>query len=508
MNDWYLVLLALPFLSACIIAAFRFFSPTRVSALAIGLSGLIAMLTFLPYVASVSTAGLLFDWHWVTALGLSLTFSVDALSLLMLTLSNTVFFLVFLMSYKTLKKSTLFYSALFVIQIGLTGLFGCQNALLFYIFWEITLVPVIFLLMGWGQDHHHKTILKYVLYSLAGSFLMLGAFIFLYTLTPAPHSFDFGVWTSLSLPPYIQNILFWMLFIAFAIKTPLIPFHRWQLPTYSLLPYPANILVASVLSKMGLYAILRFFLALTPTALVWNQELVVASCVISALIASFIALKQKTLTGVLAYLSVAHLSLVVASLFTLESTGFHGAVFQIVAHTITTVGFFYCISLIKHLYGTDTLAELSGLKKQSTLFSASFFVIVLSLAAVPFTSGFVGEFLMVLSIFVVQPLSGIGIGITLVVGAWVLLNTFHGTMLGTPNATTNTPFSTNRLEKTVLILLVIFSIGLGLFPNLILQKVELIFNQTSLLSSSPVDTDSINPKIEDVLNLPDIEDKN
>jgi len=293
----------------------------------------------------------------------------------------------------------------------------------------------------------------------------------LYLQTPEK-SFALEYIYKLSLSGEQQTFVFWALFLAFAIKMPIFPFHTWQPATYTSAPIPGTMLLSGIMLKMGIYGVLRWILPVVPSAVTEWGCLAVMLAVIGIVYASVIAIKQQNYKTLIAYVSIAHVGLIAAGLFSNSIEGLQGVVLQMLAHGVNVVGLFFIIDIILKRTGTLELSKLGGLRNQAPQLAVFFIVILMASIALPMTNGFAGEFLLFVGIFKYNPyIAGVA-GLTIILGAVYMLSSFQKIMLGEAKPEYNSIQDLTLNEKAVLIPIVIAIFVFGLFPNIILDLTD------------------------------------
>jgi NADH-quinone oxidoreductase subunit M len=409
-------------------------------------------------------------FHW---LGINFALNIDGLSLLLVLLTTFLFPLIVYSSFhKDTPRPSTFYALMLMMQMALIGVFTATDVLLFYIFWELALIPVYFIVSLWGGKNARSITFEFFIYTLIGSLLMLVAIIYMYTLTPGEHSFSFLAFYSMALDSNAQIWVFLAFFLAFAIKIPLFPFHSWQPKTYFTAPTQGSMLLAGIMLKMGLYGVLRFIVPICSEVLSsWNFYVVLLS-VIGIIYASIIAIRQTELKRLIAFSSLAHVALISAGLFTLNFNGLEGAILQMLSHGINVVGLFFCYEIIVRRTKTGDIASLGGIASRAPVFSAFFMIILLANIALPLTNSFVGEFLLLLGIFEYNHYLALFAGLTIIFGAVYMLWMFQRIMLGESKPATDTFTDITARESLVLIPIVIMIFWIGIYPKLFLNIAE------------------------------------
>lgn len=421
---------------------------------------------------SQGAAGLTLNFPWIATSGINFHVSMDGISLLMVMLTTTLTPLIILSSFGT-KYSTpnAFYGLILLMQMALVGVFVAMDGFLFYVFWELALIPIYFICALWGGERRIAITFKFFIYTLFGSLLMLVAIIYLFIQTPGSHSFSIAGMYELQLSAAEQSFIFWAFFIAFAIKIPVFPFHTWQPDTYTQSPAPATMLLAGIMLKMGLYGLIRWMPVMPLGLQEWGSVAMTLS-VIGIIYASCIALIQKDFKRLIAYVSIAHVGLIAAGIFSNTHQGIQGAVIQMLSHGINAVGLFFIVDIIFSKTNTRTITELGGLAVKDKLFTVLFMIILLGSIALPLTNGFVGEFLLLMGVYQYGAWYGAFAGLTIIFGAYYMLKTYQKIMLGeiSANAEKFTPLL--KSEKIVLITVAALVLVIGVYPKPILDIAE------------------------------------
>ncbi len=427
-------------------------------------------------------APLVFVHDWISNPHISFALNIDGLSLTLVALTA---FLVPLIIFTTFRKeienAKAFYSLVMLMEFGLLGVFMASDGFLFYIFWELALIPIYFIALLWGENKdaafRHRAIFKFFVYTLAGSLFMLLAFIYVYQIAG---SFSASTLYSLNLTDKEQSVLFWAFFLAFAIKIPVFPFHTWQPDTYKESPSAGTMLLAGIMLKMGLYALLRWLLPVVPHGVMLWTPVVMVLAVIGVIYGSVIAIKQDDLKKLLAYSSFAHVGLITAGIFTLTHEGFQGAVVQMFAHGFNVVGLFFAAEIIFQRTGTLSISQLGGIRTVAPKFATCFMIVVLASVALPTTNAFIGEFLLLYGLYEYNTWLSVIAGLTIILGAVYMLRMYQNVMLGETNSLTANFEDLNWKELTVFVFLIIGIFEIGLVPsqfmNMVQPSLDLILN--------------------------------
>ncbi len=398
---------------------------------------------------------------------------MDGISLLLILLTTVLVPLIILSTFrKDFGNNPLLYFLILTMESALIGVFTARDAFLFYIFWELALIPIYFICLIWGGENRGKITFKFFIYTLGGSLFMLLGIIYLYLQTPGSFDIDIFYQVGPSLSAKTQSIIFWALFIAFAIKMPIFPFHTWQPDTYTNSPTPGTMLLSGIMLKMGIYGVIRWLLPVVPVGFnEWNNLIVILS-VIGIIYASVIALFQKDLKRMIAYVSIAHVGLIAAGIFSSTEEGLQGAIIQMLAHGVNVVGLFFILEIIYSRTNTLHIPSLGGIRGVAPGFSIFFIIILMSSVALPLTAGFIGEFLLFVGLFNYNAILAGFAGLTIIFGAVYMLASYQKVMLGETREVTANFKDLFLSEKAVLIPIVIIIFIIGLYPNPLLKISE------------------------------------
>ncbi len=423
---------------------------------------------------------------WIASLGVDFYVGMDGISLLLVLLTTTLVPLIILSSYgQKVQQPRTFYGLILFMQMALVGVFTARDGFLFYVFWEMALIPIYFICLIWGGADRARITLKFFIYTLAGSLFMLVGLIYLYLHTPGSHTFNINALYQAGhrLSIAQQGLVFWMFFVAFAIKMPVFPFHTWQPDTYTIAPTQGTMLLSGIMLKMGIYGLIRWLIPIVPEGVVsWGFTAIVLS-VIGIVYASCLAIIQVDLKRLIAYSSIAHVGLISAGAMTMSKIGMQGAVIQMVSHGLIVFALFYIIDIITERTKTRTLSELGGIRQAAPLLATSFMVVTLGSVALPFTSGFVGEFLLINSLVKYKVVLGAVAGLTTILGAVYMFRTFQRTMLGESNSATQFFADLTVREKVVLYPVVVLIVIMGIYPAPFLGLSELAVNNVLTIAS-------------------------
>jgi NADH-quinone oxidoreductase subunit M len=413
------------------------------------------------------------DYPWIAEYGINFSIGMDGISLLLVFLTTFLVPLIILSSFPhAYKNPNVFYALVLFMQTGLIGVFTSFDAFLFYFFWEVALIPIYFIAAVWGGERRIAITFKFFLYTIIGSLFMLVGFVYLYFQTPGTHTSDLNAFYQLSLNMQEQSWIFWFLFIAFAIKMPVFPFHTWQPDTYTESPTQATMLLSGIMLKMGIYGVIRWLLPVVPQGVSQWDELVVVLSIIGIVYGAIIAIRQRDLKRLIAYSSISHVGLIAAGIFTLTEHGMQGGIIQMLSHGINVVGLFFIIDIIYRRTQTRDITLLGGLTQTSPALSIFFMILLLGAVALPLTNGFVGEFLLLSGVYQYNGWLGALAGLTIILGAVYMLRMFQGVMFGEQSAAAVGFGDLTGTEKLVLIPLVVMVFWIGLHPNTFLSLTE------------------------------------
>lgn len=407
-----------------------------------------------------------FVFNWIQNPNLYLATKSDGISLAMIILNAVLTAIIIFSSFdKEIKNAKSFYALILFMSFAMAGTFLAADALLYYVFWEMALIPIYFIALIWGNGNvndRKNAIIKFFIYTLAGSLFMLVAFMYLYF---KAGSLLIGDLYMIKLSQQEQIWIFIALFLAYAIKIPIIPFHTWQANTYQKSPAVGTMLLSGIMLKMGLFSIIRWQLPITPLACKMLSNIVIGLSIAGIIYGSIIALKQKNLKKLLAYSSLAHVGLIAAGIYTLSFDGMHGAVLQMLAHGFVVVGLFFAAEVIERRLNTQEIEEMGGIRIQNNQFASFFMIIMLASVAMPLTFNFVGEFTLLYSLYNHSFWYAVIAGTTIILGAVYMLKMFQQVMLGQAN--TNKFNSLTKIEIATFLIIVAILLFLEYIHNLL-----------------------------------------
>lgn len=399
---------------------------------------------------------------------MSFRIGYDGLSLAMVLLTNIVTFLILLGNYENPTASNrLFNSMVFLMQFALLGSFMSFDLILFYIFWEMALIPVFLLAYWFGEKDRKKVLITFFLYTFIGSLAMLFSIFYIGSLSS---SYDHETLVSIEMDVKTAWIVAFGFLVAFGVKMPLFPFHTWQAPTYTKSPMAGTMLLSALMLKMALYGVLRWLLPLTPEAYHCYKYLVIILGAIGVVYGAIIAIKQDDLKKVFAYASLSHVGLIAAGLMIVTIDAFSGVVIQMVNHALVAVGLFLVADVIERRLGRRNISELGGIAVRAPKFAFWFTVIGFASISIPFSSGFIGEFLLIKEILLDNIWLGILVGTNLVFGCVYVFRAYQLSMNGKKSS-----FEFNDLTGSEIItfaVLALIIVVLGVYPQLLFDLVK------------------------------------
>jgi NADH-quinone oxidoreductase subunit M len=409
---------------------------------------------------------------WIPELGICYHLGVDGISLFLVLLTTLLTMLAVLASWGFVaEREQSYYFWLLLLETGCLGVFLTLDTALFYVFWEAVLVPMYFLIGRWGSERRVYAALKFFLYTMSGSALMLVAIIILYFVGG---SFNLlTLYASPAIPSHLQTWLFLAFALAFAIKVPLFPFHTWLPDAHVQAPAAGSVLLAGVLLKMGTYGFLRFCLPLFPEAAVSFAPLLVVLSIIGIIYGAMVALSQRDVKSLVAYSSISHLGLVVLGIFVFNAQGLVGGVLHMVNHGLSTGALFLLVGMLYARRHTRLIEEFGGLWKKMPRFGLFLLIATLASIGLPGLNGFVGEFTVLVGTFRVERIYAVFAATGLVLGAWYMLTLIRRVMHGPLENPANqelADLSTREVLSLAPIALLIFAIGI--FPGLLLDRME------------------------------------
>jgi len=407
---------------------------------------------------------------WIAQMGIDYHLGIDGISLLLILLTTFLTMIAVLSTFRAVDHSHRgFYASILLLETGMLGVFAALDLFLFYVFWEVMLVPMYFLIGIWGGQRRVYAAIKFVLFTMVGSLLMLVAILVLYFQYHAAsgvYSFDLLKIGGMNLSRDLQLWLFPAFGLAFAIKVPMWPFHTWLPDAHVEAPTAGSVILAGVLLKMGAYGFIRFCLPLFPVATFEFMPLISVLAVIGIIYGALVSMVQNDIKSLVAFSSVSHMGFVMLGMMTLNLQGMEGSIIQMVNHGISTGALFILVGMIYERRHTRLITEYGGLAGRLPLYSTFFMIIMLSSIGVPGTNGFVGEFTILLGAWsynkVYAVLAASGVILAACYMLWLYQRVFYGNITNPANEKL---VDLGLREKVVLVPLVVMVFWIGLYPK-------------------------------------------
>ncbi len=410
-------------------------------------------------------AGVDYSTAWISNPNISFSLKADGLSIAMILLTTVLLPIIILAAHnREFKNEKLLFSLIMFMAFAMTGAFLSSDALLYYVFWEMSLIPIYFIIILWGNGElakRRKAAITFFLFTFAGSLFMMAAIIYMYVKTG---SFQLEAFYNANLSHTEQIWIFLAFFLAYAIKIPIFPFHTWQANVYQKAPAVGTMLLAGIMSKMGAYSVIRWQLPTVPQAAHELKDIIVILCIIGVVYGAIMALRQDDLKRFMAYASLSHVGFIAAGSYALTYDGLQGAVVLILAHGFGIVGLFYAVDIIQNRTHTLQISKLGGLSSHTPKFTVAFFLAILSSIGVPLTFNFIGEFTIIYGVYQVNLWYGLIIGTSLFLGAFFMLRMFQQVMLGEPSKTTFRDLSKTEIFVFTVIVIVLLFFGIYVKP--------------------------------------------
>ncbi|MBS1599031.1 MAG: NADH-quinone oxidoreductase subunit M [Bacteroidetes bacterium] len=434
------------------------------------------VITFAGVALTNGNPHLKFDTEWLPSLNSHFSVEMDGMGKILTLLTAISFPIIFIATWRSSYKNPgSFFALMLLSQAGLMGVFLAMDALLFYFFWELALIPVYFLCSQWGGEKRIHATFKFFIYTFIGSLFMLIGIIYLYYHTK-DHSFSITSFYSLRsiISSQEQSWLFWLFFIAFAIKMPIFPFHTWQPDTYEQSPTAVTMVLSGIMVKMGLFGLIRWLAPVLAVGTWAWGDTVSLLCVIGMIYASLVAIRQNDLKRMVAYSSIAHIGLMCLAVFATTQSGMQGVMIQMFNHGINIIGLWIVVELIERQYHTRKISELGGLALQSPSLALLLVIIALANVALPLTNAFIGEFMMFNGVYssgatqynvVFTAIAAISI----ILSAVYMLNMIQKVFYGNTNALTANGYDIKANEKIILAVIVVLILVMGVYPQPIFE---------------------------------------
>ncbi len=414
---------------------------------------------------------------WIPVFGINYAVGIDGISMLLLVLTGFLTPIALLSSWESTKKNVKAFSMfVLLLEAAMVGVFISLDLFLFYVFWDAMLIPMYFLIGIWGYEQRIYAAVKFMLYTMAGSVLMLVAILglgYLHSVATGSYTFDIRQLYGMAIASHTQYWFFLAFALAFAIKVPLFPFHTWLPDAHVQAPTAGSIILAGVLLKMGTYGLMRFAFPLFPEAAAYFAPYIGLLAVIGIVYGALIAMVQPDMKKLVAYSSVSHLGVVVLGICAMNQQGLQGAVYQMLAHGVSTGGLFLIVGMLSDRRHTKLIAEYGGLRTVMPKLTAGFLLVTLASIGLPGMNGFVGEFLILVGAFKWDPrfviAAATGVILSAVYMLWMIQRVFYGPVTNPKNA--SLPDLSPR-EWVALVPIVAMAVFMGLFPSVFLSPTE------------------------------------
>ena len=424
---------------------------------------------------------------WIPSIGVQYLFGVDGISTLLILLTTLLGFIAILSSWTAITvRVRQYYIFLLLLQVGMLGVFCALDMFLFYVFWEVMLVPMYFLIGIWGGARRLYAAIKFFLYTLVGSVVMLLGILALYFQSrkipglEATGTFDVTRWFAMSIPPDLQFWVFLAFFLGFAIKVPMFPFHTWLPDAHVEAPTAGSVILAGVLLKMGTYGFLRFSLPLLPDASRHFAPLMATIAIIGIVYAGLVTLVQKDMKKLIAYSSVSHLGFCMLGMFALNPIGLQGSVLQMINHGLSTGGLFLIVGIVYERRHTKAIADFGGLAHVMPVYATVTLILFLASMGLPLLNGFIGEFMILQGaysanrVWAYWAVSGVVLGAAYLL--WLYQRVFWGKVTHEENRHLK---DLSTRELATLVPLVVFCFWIGLYPKPFLEFIHVPLARTA-----------------------------
>ena len=415
----------------------------------------------------------------VDEFGFVLSLAVDKLSGIMLVLSSLLLILVSLSSW-SIKNQTPYFWLLIFFSFAIFGLFMSTNLLWFFIFWELTLIPMYFLIGIWGEERRIYASIKFFLYTHVASMFILLAFFLIFKETG---SFDMQIIKeSMLLSPVL---IWWLMFIGFAVKMPIFPLHTWLPDAHVQAPAPISVLLAGVLLKMGAYGMIRLLILLMPQTSQKYHEVILILGLVTIFFAGFMALYERHIKKMVAYSSISHMGLIIVAISTMSFSGLSSALFEMLAHAFIIAPLFLIAGFFHHKTGSWQMGDMGGIMQKAPYISAIFVLAGLGALGLPLTMGFIGEITILISAIERYGVYLAIIALSSIIGASYMIWTFRRVIYGQMSEVVkNSEFKINSIEFLALVIFAIIIIFFGIFPNVLFDIINPAFAQFEALGGA------------------------
>lgn len=408
---------------------------------------------------------------WIPSFNIHYYLGADGFSVPLILLTSFTTVIAIIASWEVIKQNIKQYMAAFLIMSGLMiGVFSALDCILYYVFWEAMLIPMFLVIGIWGGPNRVYATIKFFLYTLLGSLLMLIAFIYLYQQTG---TFDIGAFYKLPLTLNEQIFIFIAFFMAFAVKIPMWPVHTWLPDAHVEAPTAGSVVLAAIMLKLGGYSFLRFAMPITPDASHYLASFMIALSLVAILYIALVALVQKDMKKLIAYSSISHMGFVTLGFFLFSQLGLEGGVMQMISHGFISAAMFLCVGVLYDRVHSREIADYGGVVNKMPIFTAFVVLFAMANSGLPGTSGFVGEFMVILASVKHNFWVAVVAATTLIFGAsytlWMVKRVFYGQVANNKVAALS---EINQREFLLLSLLAILTIGLGVYPQAITEMTQ------------------------------------
>lgn len=440
----------------------------------------VSVVAVLIYRENPLAENLQFNEQWIRLINARFDLSLSAMSLLMVLLTTFLTPLIILSSYKKGHAySDRFYGLILLMEMALLGVFMANDGFLFYVFWEIALIPIYFICLLWGGENRAKITLQFFIYTFLGSLFMLIGLIYLYNHSGGGintmkswNVYDL-IAAGKSLTQAEQSGVFWAIFVAFAIKMPIVPFHTWQADTYVMAPTQGTMLLSGIMLKMASFGLLKWLIPAVPLGMAEWGGFALMLCTVGVVYTSIIAIGQKDYKRFIAYASVAHVAVIAAGALSANHQGIQGSLMLMLAHGVNAIGLFFVVEMFVRYFGTTDVSKLGGIKSLNSFFALHFFMVVLGVVAIPLMNGFIGEFLSLNGLYQYSPIMAVFAGLSIIFGAVYMLRTYQGMMLGELKDPDLKMPSLELSEKIVFAIISLAIILMGVYPGVLNELADI-----------------------------------
>lgn len=438
---------------------------------------ILSVVIYYSFNADISGLQFVESMSWISPLNINYSLGIDGISMPFILLNNFITVLVILAGFKVIKEKVALYNSMFLIMTGfITGSFCATDAILFYVFFEAMLIPMYLIIGIWGSENRVYAAIKFFLYTLLGSLLMLVALIYLYN--KSGNSFDIFNYYHTHLAMTTQILIFIAFFLSFAVKVPMWPLHTWLPDAHPEAPTGGSMVLAAITLKIGGYGFLRFVLPIVPDASRLLAPVMVVLALIAIIYIGLVTIVQKDMKRLVAYSSISHMGFVTLGTFlfvgtTLNTWGLQGAIIQMISHGFISAAMFMCIGIMYDRVHSKNIADYGGVATKMPIFAAFFMLFSMANSGLPGTSGFVGEFMVIMGAIQTRFIYGVLAAITLIIGAGYTLWMYKRVVFGAVNNKhVDSMNDVTFREFIILALLAIAVIAMGVYPELFLSKLQ------------------------------------